>query len=140
MLFWEKRIETKSTVNHFWMRHQKTPLSFLFCCNHVSGIYQEALTFCAILYNNLFTGKSILYRHMPPNMKSTEKPHYKSWGFADRKCFVNYLTVNLPETVVGSMLSVKQIHSGIYGHIWDRSFQRLKFIVNANLFFYFVKK
>lgn len=41
---------------------------------------------------------------MPPNMKSTEKLHYKAWGFADREGFANYLRINLPKTVVGYML------------------------------------
>lgn len=62
---------------------------------------------------------------MPPNMKSTEKPHYRGWGFADRDGFASCLITNLPETVVGSMLSAKQGHSGVCGHIRDRSFQRL---------------
>lgn len=54
---------------------------------------------------------------MPPNMKSTEKPHYRGWGFADRDGFASCLITNLPETVVGSMLSAKQGHSGVHGHI-----------------------
>ena len=61
--------------------------------------------------------KLILYQHMPPNMKSSEKLHHKDWGFADREGFANYLIINLPKTVVGCMLFIKQRQSGMYGHI-----------------------
>lgn len=54
---------------------------------------------------------------MPPKMKSTEKPPYRGWGFADSDGLSSCLITNLPETVVGSTLSVKQRHSGVYGHI-----------------------